>query len=223
MTAAVPRVRVLIADDHTMVRAGLRKLLEQHDWLDVVGEAGDGISAVEAVMASPVDVVLMDISMPRLNGLEAARRIRRERPAVRIIILSMHSNEEYVLQALQIGVNGYLLKDAATSELEIALRAVGRDDIYLSPGVSRRVVAYGLDRAQARGTSLPRERLTPRQREVLQLLAEGNSMKQIAGLLGLSSKTIETHRAQIMERLGIHDIPGLVRYAVRNGIVAADS
>jgi DNA-binding NarL/FixJ family response regulator len=179
-----------------------------------------------ALVASRPDVALIDIGMPGLNGLELAARAAREAPGTRVVILSMHSTPSYVAQALRAGVRGYLLKDAAAAELSLVLRAVARGDTYLSPAISKQLVEALLRRApdaqgeQARGGEL--ELLTSRQREILQLVAEGKSTKEIAALLDLSAKTVETHRAQIMERLEIHDLAGLVRYAVRIGLVSAE-
>ncbi|HLG15498.1 MAG TPA: response regulator transcription factor [Blastocatellia bacterium] len=210
-------VRVLLADDHTLVRAGIRELLQKIDGLEVVGETGDGREALDLVKTHGPDVVLMDITMPGLNGLEAAERIAKERPKTRVIILSMHATEEYVMQALRAGAAGYLLKEAALAELEIAIRSVARGETYLSPAISRHVVEAYMRRVG--GETGPLEQLTPRQREILQLIAEGATTKQIASRLNISGKTVETHRAQLMERLGIHDVAGLVRYAVRVGLV----
>lgn len=214
------RIRVLLVDDHALVRAGIRSLLEEIGGVEVVGEAGDAAAALEMLAAAQPDVVLMDIAMKGMTGLEAAARIRERQPQVRVIVLSMHSSEEYVLQALRAGAAGYLLKDAATAELELALRSVMRGESYLSPAVSKQVVDGYVQRV---GAEAPPEILTPRQREVLQLLAQGQSTKQIAFRLELSVKTVETHRSQIMERLGIRDLAGLVRYAVRVGLVSPES
>jgi DNA-binding NarL/FixJ family response regulator len=166
------------------------------------------------------DVVLMDIKMAGLNGLEATARIVRDQPGVRVVILSMYANEEYVIQALRAGASGYLLKDAGTAELEVAVRAAARGETYLSPAISRRMIQDYLQVVGGEGGAL--EQLTPRQREVLQLVAEGHSVKEIAQVLHVSVKTVETHRAQLMERLDIHDVAGLVRYAIRVGLVASD-
>jgi DNA-binding NarL/FixJ family response regulator len=212
---------VLLAEDHALVRSGIRALLEDLSGIDVVGEVANGREALEFVAAHRPDVVLMDLTMPELNGLDATARIRREFSEVRILILSMHGDDEYVTQSLRAGANGYLLKNAGRAELEIALRAVARGDHYLSPAVSRTVVAEFVHGGGERRT--PLERLTPRQREVLQLIAEGNSTKEIAAKLNLSIKTVESHRAQLMHRLGIHDVPGLVRYAIRAGVVSLDA
>lgn len=216
------QIRVLLADDHHLVRAGIRSLLEGFPDIEVVGETGDGREAISLASACQPDVILLDISMGGMNGLEAAARIVKDCPQVYVIMLSMHANEEYVRQALQAGARGYLLKDAATAELELALRAVLRGETYLSPAVSRQVVNLFLS-GQADTESSALDPLTPRQTEILRLIAEGKTTKQAAAQLNLSIKTIETHRAQIMERLGIHDIPGLVRYAVRQGLVDLDA
>ena len=212
-------VRILIAEDHALVRAGLRKLLEGIPGLEVVGEAGDGRDAVAQVDSKVPEIALLDIAMPGLNGLEAAAKIVEEHPETRVILLSMHSNEEYVLQALRAGVTGYVLKDSALSELELAIAAVRRGDTYLSPSVSRLVGEYV---RRSGGAPTPRESLTPRQREILQLIAEGHSTKKIAGELKVSVKTVETHRAALMEKLDIHDVAGLVRYAIRIGLVTSE-
>ena len=213
-------IRVLLADDHTLVRAGIRSLLENMEGIEVIAEAGDGREALRLVRTHRPDVVLMDIAMPGLNGLEAAARIAKKFPNVRVIILSMHVNEEYVLQALRAGAAGYMVKGADAAELEIAIRAVARGGTYLSPMVSKHVVTDYIQRIS--GETSPLELLTPRQREVLQLIAEGYSTKKIARTLKISVKTVETHRMQLMERLDIHDIAGLVRYAIRIGLVKPD-
>ena len=210
-------IKVLLADDHALVRAGIRSLLNAMAQVEVVAEASSGEEAIDLASTSRPDVVLMDIAMKGITGLEAAARMRERMPEVRVVILSMHSGEEYVLQALRAGAAGYLLKDAATGELELALRSVMRGESWLSPAVSRQVVE-GYVRS---GESAP-EALTARQREVLRLVAGGKSTKEIAFLLNLSVKTVETHRAQIMERLNIRDVAGLVRYALRTGLVPPD-
>jgi len=213
-------MRVLLADDHTLVRAGIRTLIEGLDGASVVAETGDGREAVELCERLRPDVVLLDVTMPGLNGLEAAPRIARVSPATKILVLSMHASEGYVAQALRAGVHGYLLKDAAATELEVALRAVLRGNSYLSPAISRHVVD-GFLRGPGQPAS-PLALLTARQREILQLVAEGRSTKEIAADLGLSVKTVETHRAQLMERLEIRDVAGLVRLAIREGLVSPD-
>jgi len=213
--------RVLLADDHALVRAGLRSLLEKMAALRVVAEAGDGRTALELIGQHRPEVVLMDIAMPGLNGLEALARVGKEFPTVKVIVLSMHANEEYVVQALRAGAAGYLLKEAAVVELEVALGAVARGETYLSPRISKAVIDSYLERLGNRPA--PLDRLTPRQREIVQLIAEGKNTKEIAFLLEVSIKTIEAHRAQLMERLGIHDVAGLVRYAMRTGLVPPEA
>jgi DNA-binding NarL/FixJ family response regulator len=213
-------IRVLLADDHALVRAGIRSLLGGMVDVQVIAEASSGEEALELAARDLPDVVLMDIAMKGITGLEAAARLRERHPSVRVVILSMHSGEEYVLQALRAGAVGYLLKDAATGELELALRNVMRGESWLSPAVSRQVVEGYVQRVG--GEAAP-DLLTARQREVLRLVAGGKSTKEIAFLLNLSVKTVETHRAQIMERLGIRDVAGLVRYALRTGLVPPES
>jgi DNA-binding NarL/FixJ family response regulator len=218
--------KILLADDHTLVRAGIKSLLAGIPGFEVIAEADNGRDALKLVDEHRPDLVLLDIAMPELNGLEAASRIHRDHPEISVIILSMHSNEEYVLQALRAGASGYLLKDSAPTELELALRSVSRGETYLSPSISKHVVDDYLRRVSSKNTDLPKEPgvqdLTPRQREILQLIAEGNSTKEIAQKLIVSVKTIESHRIQLMERLGIRDIAGLVRYAIRMGIISPE-
>jgi DNA-binding NarL/FixJ family response regulator len=214
-------IRVLLADDHRLVRAGLRALLQSLEGVQVVAEAGNGYEALQLAQQHQPDIVIMDIGMEGLNGLEAAARIVKSTPAPRVIILSMHANEEYVRRSLQAGAAGYLLKGAEPAELELAIHAVMRGESYLTPAVSKQVVQ---DYLQGSGVKPdPLQDLTPRQREVLQLIAEGNSTKEIAHKLNLSIKTVETHRGELMNRLDIHDVAGLVRYAIRTGLVTPDS
>jgi DNA-binding NarL/FixJ family response regulator len=214
-------LRILLADDHPVVRAGMRALLTELPGTEVVAEAGDGQEALRLIGEKKPDIALVDISMPGLNGLEVALRAKKEHPGTRIVILSMHSGDEFVRRALLAGAAGYLLKNADRNELEMALRAVARGDTWLSPEVSKGVVAAYTQgpRTSAGG---PFEVLTPRQREVLQLIAEGLSSKEIAVRLGVSVKTVETHRTELMERLDIHGVAGLVRYAIRAGLVSPD-
>ncbi len=211
-------IRVLLADDHTLVRAGIRSLLQDLG-VEVVAEAGDGREALELVEEHQPDVVLMDIAMPGLNGLEAAARIAAELPKVRVIMLSMHANEQYALRALRSCAAGYLLKDASATELELALMTVMHGQTYLSPAILRLVTGYVQRTGDGCGSQ---EGLTARQREMLQLIAEGRSTQEMAQILHISVKTVETHRAQLMERLDIHDIAGLVRYAIRTGLAPLD-
>jgi DNA-binding NarL/FixJ family response regulator len=212
-------VRTLLADDHNLVRAGLRKLIESIAEIEVVGEAGDGLELLALAETHRPGLVLMDIAMPGLNGLEATARLTRSNPETRVIVLSMHQSEEYVRQALRQGAAGYLLKDAAPMELELAVRAVLRGETYLSPAVSKGVVSDYVQRLRA--DEKPGNVLTQRQREVLQLVAEGQSTKEIARRLDLSVKTVDTHRTQLMKQLDIHEVAGLVRYAMRNGLISA--
>lgn len=215
----MPPIRVILADDHALVRAGMSALINKMEGVEVIAEASGGRELLQLVEALQPDLVMLDIAMPGMSGLEALNRLVISAPDVRIIILSMHTNEEYIMQALRSGAGGYLLKDSATAELELAIRSVQKDSTYLSPAVSKLLVDY-VQRMSAQPDS--QEQLTHRQREILQLLAEGKTTRKIANILKVSMKTIETHRAQIMERLDIHDIAGLVRYAVKIGLVSAD-
>ena len=212
--------RVLLADDHGLVRAGIRALIEKIPNVEVVGEASTGRAALELVKSTLPNLVLMDIGMAELGGLEALPRIAKNFPSVKVIILSAHANEEYVIRALRSGAAGYMLKDAATAELQLAIESVTQDKTYLSPSISRTVINSYLERVG--GQLSPLEHLTPRQREILQLLAEGRNTKEIAWDLDISIKTVESHRLQLMERVNIHDLPGLVRYAIRSGLVSAE-
>ncbi|MGH9443495.1 MAG: response regulator [Thermoanaerobaculia bacterium] len=213
-------IRVVLVDDHALFRAGVRSLLARLEGIEVVGEASDGREALKLIRRESPDVAILDISMPGLRGLEAAKCVRETSPGVRVVILSMHSSDEYVLRALQSGASGYLLKDSLAGELEIAIRAVARGGTYLTPAVARRVAegyiqVAGSNPAASGG-------LTERQQEILQLIAEGHSNREIGQVLNLSSKTVDTHRTQIMQKLGIHDVTGLVRYAVRVGLVSSE-
>jgi len=220
-------IRVILAEDHALVRAGFCALLRTFAGVRIAGEASEGYEVLQLVKKERPDIVILDISMPGLNGLEVASKLRQEHPEVRIIILSIHANQEYVLQALRIGVLGYLLKDASPSEFARAIEAVSRGEQFLCSKLSRHTLA---DYARLLGSKagydkdVPRiyQRLTPRQREILQLIAEGNTTKEIAAKLGLSVKTIETHRTQLMDRLDIHDIAGLVRYAIKVGLIKSE-
>ncbi len=213
------RIRILIVDDHTLVRAGISMLVATMADVEVVAEASDGSEALRLIEQHRPQIVLMDIAMKTLNGLDTTAKIAAAYPDVRVLILSMHANEEYVLQALRAGASGYLLKEAATAELEIALHAVSRGETYLSPPVSRAVVDGYVHRVSERQSD---DGLTPRQREILRLIAKGLGTKEIAFRLDLSVKTIETHRAMIMDRLGIRDIAGLTRYAIRSGLISVE-
>jgi DNA-binding NarL/FixJ family response regulator len=214
---ALDPIRVLLVDDHALVRAGIRSLLEKLAGIEVIAEAGNGLEALRLVAEYHPQVVLMDIAMPDLNGLDATRRLAEDSPDVPVIILSIYSDEEHVYQALQAGASGYLLKDAAIEELEMAIRAVAQGETYLSPPISKPVIMEYVRRTNPRPGST--EILSPRQAQILKLMAKGHSMKQIALDLGISVKTVETHRSALMARIGIRDIAGLVRYALRNGLI----
>lgn len=213
-------IRVLLADDHILVRAGIRALLEKLEGVRIVAEANDGREALRLFKEHQPDVTLMDVAMPLLNGLDVTARVMKEFPSARVIILSMHANEEYVSEALRSGAAGYMVKTAATAELELAIKSVFVGETYLSPPISKHVVMDYVRRTG--GEQSLSERLTPRQREILQLIAEGYTTRAIAETLHISVKTVETHRGQLMERLGIYDVPGLVRYAIRSGLVTAE-
>ncbi|HET7731118.1 MAG TPA: response regulator transcription factor [Usitatibacter sp.] len=215
-------VRVLLADDHLLVRAGIRSLLDAIEGVSVVAEADNGRDAVTLARRHAPDVVLMDITMKELNGIEATAQLKAEMPQARVLILSMHSSEEFVTRALRAGANGYLVKDSAPLELRMALEAVMRDEIYLSPRVSRHVVAGMMQTGGGTTVDASRDQLTARQREILQMVAEGKSTKEIAFILDVSVKTVETHRSALMERLGIRDIAGLVVYAIQAGLIDID-
>lgn len=220
-------IRVLLADDHALFRAGVRMLLQNMEGVEVVGEVADGRTAVQSCKTLHPDVVLMDITMPGLNGLEAASQVVAECPRTRVIIVSMHLNEQYVMQAVRAGAVGYLLKDAAANDLEQAVRTVARGDTYLDQAASKYLLTAYRGRRDSQTDSEEREPtptdvLTARQREILQLIAEGHTTKEIAALLHRSEKTIEGHRSRLMNQLDIHDVVGLVRYAIRIGLIPPD-
>jgi DNA-binding NarL/FixJ family response regulator len=215
-------IRVVFAEDHALVRAGIRSLLKNMDQIEVLAEVSDGREAVEAVALHHPDVVLMDITMKGLNGIDATSRICKDHPKTHVLILSAHTAKEYVLQALRAGASGYLLKDAQPKELKEAIETVARGETYLTQAISKHVIADYLRQFEMPFASEPLDQLTPRQREILQLVAEGNTTKQIAGLLNISVKTVETHRHQVMETLGVSDVTGLVRFAIRMGLVSAE-
>jgi DNA-binding NarL/FixJ family response regulator len=208
-------IQLLLADDHQIVREGLRSMLE-HQGFRVVGEAADGREAVRLAATTHPDVAILDLAMPVLNGLDAAREILRGRTGTRAILLTVHQEDPYVLEALRAGISGYVLKTQAAPDLVQAIREVVRGAVYLSPGVSRVVVD-----AYRSKVDLPPDPLTPREREVLQLVAEGRTTKEAANVLGVSTKTAESHRTRIMSKLDIHETAGLVRYAIRRGLIQA--
>jgi two-component system response regulator NreC len=212
-------IRVFLCDDHAMLRAGLRALLAAEPGLEVVGEAGDGATGVEQVVALRPDVALLDISMPELDGLEATRRLHRRAPQVRVLILTMHDDPEYLYQALEAGASGYVLKRAAEADLVEAIRAVVTDQSFLAPAAQQRLVADYLDRRARGEVLLPVEKLTPREEEVLALLARGHTNQEIAEQLVISIKTVETHRAHILDKLGLRKRAELVRYARTHGLL----
>lgn len=213
------KVRILLADDHTIVRKGIRSLLDDVHSFEVVGEAEDGRDAVTQAEQLHPDVILMDHTMPRLNGLEATRMIRKRLPDAKILILTMHNDEEYILQFLQAGADGYLVKQSAPTELVQAIQAVSRGESFLSPSVSRTVIDEYLRRATTEQQPNPVGRLTSREREVLQLIAEGLSTGQIAEALHISDKTVRVHRMNLMQKVEIDNVAELTRFAIRNGIV----
>jgi DNA-binding NarL/FixJ family response regulator len=221
MNNHVEPTRVIIADDHPIVRAGIRAELEKIPGLEVAGEAADGREALELVKTVKPAIAFMDISMRGLNGLEATSRITKEFPGVRVIILSMHQNEEYFWQAIKSGASGYLLKKAATTELGAAVSQVMAGEIYLAKEMSTRLLKK-LPLQQIAHQKTPLERLSLRQREILQLISEGQTTKGIGMVLNLSPKTVEYHRSRLMKRLNIHDVPGLVRFALQAGLIAQE-
>ncbi len=213
------KIRVLICDDHTILREGIRLLLNSQPDIEVVAEAVDGREAVEKARAVKPDVILMDIAMPFLNGLEATKQIRRDNPNARVLVLTMYESDEYVAQMLEAGAAGYVLKKVAGSELVYALRAVYQGEAFLYPSITKRLVEDYLRRVESGQERDTFDGLTDREREVLQLIAEGHTNKEIADLLNLSVRTVQNHRAHIMEKLGMHDRGELIKYAIQKGII----
>jgi DNA-binding NarL/FixJ family response regulator len=217
-----PVIRIVLADDHHLVRQGIRALLDKADGVEVVGEAADGQEAIEQVVQLVPDVLVMDIAMPRLNGIQAIERVRSQGTGTQIVVLSMYSDGALVRQALRSGASGYLLKVSVTDELLLAVRAASRGDLYLSPAIARALLADVLAPSEDAKSLSPFDRLTPREREVLQLIAEGQTNTAIAQLLDVSIKTVEKHRANLMSKLGVHDLAGLIRMAIGLGLVFVD-
>lgn len=215
-------IRVLLAENHTIVRKGLRALLDDETDIEVVGEAEDGREAVEQVERLSPDVVLMDITMPLLNGVEATRQIKAQHLKVQVLGLTRHENEEYIYQLLRAGASGYVVKQAAPAELVEAIRTVFGGDTYLSPSINPSVVEEYIRQANAMVKKGPEERLTPREREVLQLVAEGRMNREIAQVLSISVKTVEHHRANLMSKLGLYSAAELTQYAIRMGVIDVD-
>jgi two-component system response regulator NreC len=213
-------IRIVLADDHVVMRNGLRLLLERQPDFEVVGEAADGRQTVEICDSLKPGVVVLDIAMPNLNGMEAARQICAKLPKTSIVILSMHSDEGYVLRALKAGARAYLLKDSAEADLINAIRVVTEGKAFFSPAISKMLVDDYVHRLQQRGVEDSYELLTTREREILQLLAEGKSNKEVANILSLSLYTVETHRGNILQKLNLHSVPELILYAVRKGVIS---
>jgi two-component system response regulator NreC len=214
------QTRVILADDHKLIRSGLRRVIEQHPEFTVVGEADDGRHAVKMAGELKPDVVVMDIAMPNLNGIEAARQIADAHPEIAIVMLSMHSDEGYVLRALKAGARAYLLKDSAEADLHRAIHAVTEGKSFFSPAVSKVLLDDYMRKLQRAGVEDSYDLLSPREREILQLVAEGKSSKEVANLLHLSVYTVETHRANILQKLNLHGMPELILYAVRKGLIS---
>lgn len=216
------KIKVLIADDHTILRQGIKALLDNQAGIEVIGEAKDGREALTLIERLLPDVILMDIAMPGLNGLEATRRIKKKFPGIKVLVLTMYTNEEYVFQILQAGANGYLVKETAFQDLISAIKAVHRDEAFMSPSISKKVINRYTQRVREANATTG-DMLTTREREILQLIAEGSSSKKIAEALFISPKTVETHRTHIMDKLNIHNRTDLIKYAIRTGIVDIDS
>lgn len=219
MNRETSAIRIVLADDHELVRDGIRSLLERMSGVEVVGEASNGLEAIELVRSKSPSLVLMDIAMPVLDGIETLSRITKRFPCAKVVMLSAYGTEDYVSRAFRSGASGYMLKYAATVELEMVIRVVAEGKTYLSPAISRIIVNNYL--RQSEGGLNPLEQLTERQREILHMIADGKTTKEMAFALEISVKTVESHRLHLMARLDIHDVAGLVRYAIRNGLVEA--
>jgi two-component system response regulator NreC len=216
------KIRVLLVDDHAVVRTGLKLVLESEGDIEVIGEARDGFEAIEKARELAPDVVLMDITMPRLNGLEAARQIRKESPQIAVLFLTMHQSEEYFFQALKVGGAGYIPKSAQDTEVLLAVRSVKAGHTYLHPSVAQMLVSDYLERVRGGGAMDPYESLTDREKEVLHLIAAGYTNREIAERLHLSVNTVHNHRTSIMEKLGLHNRMELLKYAIRKGLVSEE-
>ncbi|MER8069185.1 response regulator transcription factor [Streptomyces sp. NPDC094034] len=212
------QTRILLADDHALVRRGVRLILDNEPDLTVVAEAGDGAEAIEMARTHQPDLAILDIAMPRLTGLQAARELARRRPETRILMLTMYDNEQYFFEALKAGASGYVLKSVADRDLVEACRAAMRDEPFLYPGAVTALIRNYLDRVR-QGDSIPDSALTPREEEILKLVAEGHTSKEIAGILVISAKTVERHRANLLQKLGLRDRLELTRYAIRAGLI----
>jgi DNA-binding NarL/FixJ family response regulator len=212
------KARILLADDHVLVREGLRLILDRQPDLEVVAEAGDGAEAIERALRTDLDLAVLDVSMPRLTGLQAARHLRAQRPQVRVLILSMHDNEQFFFEALKVGASGYVLKTAANEDLVSACRAALRGEPFLYPGAVRALIRDFLERGRS-GEDVPEDPLTPREGEVVKLIAEGHTTKEIAEILTITENTVERHRANVLDKLGLRDRVALTLYAVRRGLV----
>ena len=213
------KIRILLAEDHTIVRQGLFALLKSEPDFEVVGEASDGFEAIEMAKKLLPDVVLMDIAMKNLNGIEATRKIKKLFPTMKVLVLTMYDNEEWIFQILKAGASGYLIKDSAMTELTSAIRTIYQGDSFLSPSISRKVIDEYIRKAEIGEKRGVEDILSSREREILQLIAEGQSVTQIASLLCISKKTVETHKTHIMEKLNIHDKAGLIKYAIRMELI----
>ncbi|MFI6942748.1 response regulator [Streptomyces sp. NPDC050418] len=218
--ADVRTIRILLADDHALVRRGVRLILDQEPDLEVVAEAGDGAEAIELARTTDLDLAVLDIAMPRLTGLQAVRELTALKPGLRVLMLTMHDNEQYFFQALKAGASGYVLKSVADRDLVAACRAAMRDEPFLYPGAVTALIRNYLDHAR-RGNEAPDQILTPREEEVLKLVAEGHSSKEIADLLFISIKTVQRHRGNLLQKLGLRDRLELTRYAIRVGLIEA--
>jgi len=214
-------IKVVIADDHTILRQGIKSLLDSQEGIEVMGEAKDGREAIKIIEELLPDVILMDIAMPGLNGLEATRRIKKKFPKIKVLVLTMYTHEEYIFQILNAGADGYLVKETAFQDLISAINAVYKGEAFMSPSISKKVINTYMQRARGEEDEVC-DTLTTREREILQLIAEGNTNKKIAEALFISPKTVETHRTHIMDKLNIHDRIGLVKYAIRKGMVDVD-